>query len=82
MHMKITDKGNALLAAIEAGVIPETEEGFNTFDKFWGIYKEKVDAVSRRMPDCFLPLISGIIGALVGGTVSFLLTITITPLLM
>ena len=34
------EKGCALLAAIDAGIIPETESGYDTarFDKFWSLY--------------------------------------------
>lgn len=37
-----TDKGCALLAAIDAGLIPKTEGGrdVETFEKFWEIYSE------------------------------------------
>lgn len=39
----VTDKGIALLAAIEAGLIPKTEDKYDTepFEKFWEIYSEK-----------------------------------------
>lgn len=39
----VTDKGTALLMAIDAGLLPETEKGHDTgaFEKFWEIYSEK-----------------------------------------
>lgn len=39
----ITDKGAAVLAAIDAGLIPETEGGYDigAFEKFWELYSEK-----------------------------------------
>lgn len=43
-NVTVTDKGIALLAAIEAGLLPpQTEEGrdISGFEKFWEIYSEK-----------------------------------------
>ena len=43
-RVHVSDKGIALLAAIDAGLLPpQTEEGRDTsgFEKFWGIYSEK-----------------------------------------
>lgn len=43
-NVTVTDKGIALLAAIEAGLLPpQTEEGWDIsgFEKFWEIYSEK-----------------------------------------
>lgn len=39
----VTDKGVALLAAIEAGLVPQAEDGYDIepFEKFWEIYSEK-----------------------------------------
>lgn len=41
--LAVTDKGAALLAAIEAGLIPETDDGHDieAFEEFWEIYSEK-----------------------------------------
>lgn len=38
----ITDKGAAVLAAIDAGLIPKTEGGHDieAFEKFWELYSE------------------------------------------
>lgn len=48
----VTDKGTALLAAIDAGLLPETEDGHDTgaFEKFWDIYSEKsLRTIEKRL---------------------------------
>ena len=53
------EKGCALLAAIDSGIIPETESGYDTarFDKFWSLYLRTLAQVYRaseqlhKLPD-------------------------------
>lgn len=42
--MKITEKGRAILAAIECGLIPEIDEKYDVelFLKFWDLYMGKL----------------------------------------
>ena len=41
-RLSISDKGIAVRAAIECGLIPKAEKGFDTsqFEKFWSLYHE------------------------------------------
>ena len=46
------EKGCALLAAIDAGLIPETEAGYDTakFEKFWTLYITNLVRVHKSQP--------------------------------
>lgn len=43
-NFTITPKGLAQIAAIESGLCPEVEGGYDTdaFDKFWGAYQDEL----------------------------------------
>ena len=46
------EKGCALLAAIDAGLIPETEAGYDTarFDEFWKLFVANLVEVHKSQP--------------------------------
>ena len=43
-RIRITEKGRAILLAIECGLCPEVEGGYNdeAFDLFWELYMKKL----------------------------------------
>lgn len=46
------EKGCALLAAIDAGLIPQTADGYDTakFEDFWALYVANLVQVHRSQP--------------------------------
>ena len=51
----ITNKGKAFLAAVEAGLIVETEDGLDIskFERFWELYEKTISGQASRT--YFLP---------------------------
>ena len=51
----VSNKGIALLAAVDAGLLTLTEEGIDTekFEKFWTEYQTKLDQQQRKQVEYF-----------------------------
>ena len=48
--IRLTEKGLAVLAAIECGLCPKVEGGYNTekFDEFWDLYEKMLADYKQR----------------------------------
>ncbi len=48
----LTHKGLAVISAIQSGLCPETDKGWDTdgFEKFWAKYQEDLEEYREKLP--------------------------------
>lgn len=59
MLLSVTEKGIALLSAIEAGLLPEMRDSFDDtrFQRFWNLYQSRLSERRVKSTEPFVPIL-------------------------
>ena len=59
MLLGVTEKGIALLSAIEAGLLPEMRDSFDDtrFQRFWNLYQSRLSERRVKSTEPFVPIL-------------------------